>query len=411
MADIKYSDLLPNSPLHGKMYIPVLDMEEADPEDQNKLVLMSDIIDAVEITWSDLMNLYGTEQMTPGVYFITDAGGFSAGVYVTAITESLLSPVSFAIFYDPDFQSMKTVNVGCWSSSLTGLISGVSVCVWNGIQYLSTTGVAGVNNPSISVGGWVAILKSSEYYMPVCDAVIYDLVNDTISFRVDSRGNEITTPDTFQWGSDQVKNNKGKFDILNQRGSFKDNNNLGTSTVIATDVNIGTISGSTIFGKGGDGVFCDFYDVNCGLRDCTIEVKETIVFDGYSLHENRTHVGDFSNFKVDVFMDSTQFYDSNIITIPDGLQYGGNYRMVNDSGLTIQSIEGLSRYHRSAFSCENGSNMEFNTVAVSSAFPNNIVSPLAPTTLIIQGRANGRDSLVFAMAGNVVQLIESKINA
>mgnify|MGYP003402862598 CR=1 FL=1 len=173
------------------------------------------------ITHAALQLLYLAGTMTPGFYKITDKA--DAGIILEAITSSRLSLNGTGLFLNPDFQSQGnysgvvgltgvayTTTLGVWAAAAEPGYANGRVVFYGGFHYqvVNTASFDG-NSPDPGVNGYdlLPMAEANMGYILDADYVEYDLINDVILLRADSRGNRIKSENLFQWGNNAVRKN------------------------------------------------------------------------------------------------------------------------------------------------------------------------------------------------------------
>lgn len=161
------------------------------------------------LTWQQAQDIRDAGLLNPAdgflpgsFYNITDANGSDEGVIVFAVTETQLSDYGTGIFLNPDFQNLFGNNIGKWDPNTVPSIG--DICILEGLQYSSVTGLAGTSPDSDNVN-WSVIAKSDSAYIRESDFVIYDFDGNEIVNRKDKRRNDISGSSEisiFDWGND-----------------------------------------------------------------------------------------------------------------------------------------------------------------------------------------------------------------
>lgn len=209
----------------------------------------------VSVTKAEADALIAANGLTKCRYIITDRA--DAGIIISSAAVNKFELHAEALYYNADFQGVGDYSgvvgffaqIGQWHAAIVVPAVG-SVCIYDGLHYLSLTGLTGTA-PSGDAVNWQVIAKSATTgYILESDTIKYDYSADSIIERQDERKNVVVgaTPiSLFQWGNDSVNNNKAynsNLNCLNQRGTIQ-NNVLNISTLTATTQN-GTITNNNL---------------------------------------------------------------------------------------------------------------------------------------------------------------------
>ena len=208
----------------------------------------------ISLTQAAIAALAAGSTIVPGqFYLVTDANLTDGGALVQGITNNTVSLQGAGLFLNPDFQNTGGNNVGVWHSGLVGLVAGVSICIYDGLHYLSVTGAVGTA-PTGDVVNWLVMAKSiANTYVLEIDFIKYNTLGNRLMYRADQRENEIeytiykgeNSIAAFQWGNNNCYGNKafGRSFIgnINNRGSYFGNVAQGSSN-IESRWNAGTLS-------------------------------------------------------------------------------------------------------------------------------------------------------------------------
>jgi hypothetical protein len=310
----------------------------------------------ISLTVAAMQALIGAGTVVVGAfYLITDANLTDGGLVVQGISTTEISLGGKGLFLNPDYENTGGNNVGVWNSLLAGLVAGVSICVWDGIQYQSVTGNVGTQ-PDGDAVNWLALAKSvANTYILECDVIKYDVSIDRLMYRADRYENEVdfvmykghNSLVQLQWGHYDpafpsgaigTYGNKvlggGYIDNLNQgfRGRCIENNIIGGSAIegntnggdivansmfdaailIAT-INLGTILRNTI--SQASAIDLSTQDASGGFTLNNISGESTVTAD--------TNAGSIDHNVLESV--STLLAANNAGTIGQGNDHGGNH--------------------------------------------------------------------------------------
>lgn len=218
-------------------------------------------VSIISLTQAAIAALIAGSTVVPGqFYLVTDANLTDGGALVQGVTTNTVSLHGAGLFLNPDFQNTGGNNVGVWHSGLVGLVAGVSICIYDGLHYLSVTGAVGTA-PTGDAVNWLVMAKSvANTYVLEVDFIKYNTVGNRLMYRADQRENEIeytiykgeNSIAAFQWGNNNCYGNKafGRSFIgnINNRGSYFGNTVNGSSN-IESRFNAGTLSYNNLEAK------------------------------------------------------------------------------------------------------------------------------------------------------------------
>lgn len=222
----------------------------------------STAVSFIPILNSALLALQVSGTISVGSYYlVTDVLNADTGVVILGTTAKTVELQGGGLFLNPDYANVSGLNKGVWVSTLTGLVANVSIVIWNGAHYKNLTGAATSSSPDIDTTNWVIMSKSiANTYIPVCDSVRYDVVNNLVVCRTDvvnnsveyyndGKGNEAIA--LFQWGNNAnvYRNKVASTSILNCLNNYSSviANNLFASNILA-NLNAGAIQYNEIIG-------------------------------------------------------------------------------------------------------------------------------------------------------------------
>lgn len=339
---------------------PVLNLTQKVPEAGDFVYLVSnnndfkaDVDDlgigAIEDTYSNLVTAQNNSNLQPGrLYYISDKE-----IYINALTDSEFKSKATLRAINADYQ-----NIDQWiSDSDGGTYSAGDNAIYNNLVFENDTGTNTDTAPPNDSTNWTEISFSdnSSLYNVEFDAIFYDFVNDTISYREDKRGNKIgagglflsnSDPiNDFQWGNDSVTNNylfEGVIsDCLNQRGTIKSNIITGGGQIIATD-NSSNIQNNTVSGAG---------TIDAPQNEGNVN-RNTVI--GFGTLEVKNNTGSKTNFVVE--QDSTftsngtgsgmeynTISERSQVTVPTNASSFSNNKVGAEASTTITNNQNLNR--------------------------------------------------------------------
>jgi hypothetical protein len=183
-------------------------------------------------TFANLTTLISGNTVIAGQFYLVTDAIFTntvlenVPIVVQGITTNSVSLSGSGIFLNADYQLVGNYsgvsgfvsNLGVWQSTLVPVIG--SVVMWDNLQYVNTTGLNGISNPSLDAVNWTVLTKSTTNgYIQEIDEVTYNVSNNQILTRADKRHNFIENNLNnlaplneafllFQWGNNQVADNK-----------------------------------------------------------------------------------------------------------------------------------------------------------------------------------------------------------
>lgn len=167
-------------------------------------------INIISLTNAAILVLIAGSTIVPGqLYLITDANLTDGGALVQGVTTNTVTLAGAGLFFVPDYQNVSTNNVGVWHAGLVGLVAGVSITIYEGLQYQSVTGVVGTA-PNGDAVNWLLLAKSTaNTYILEVDQIRYDVAINRLLYRADKRENEVeyviykgeNSLVAFQWGN------------------------------------------------------------------------------------------------------------------------------------------------------------------------------------------------------------------
>lgn len=262
----------------------------------NTITINSTGIVPSPILYADLLTLYNGGTMTPGFYNITDTGAADRGIVIQAISSKSLAENGTGLFLNCDFQTVGTYTytptvttpayhstLGVWNLSLTPVPG--DIVFWNNAHYVNVSGSVG-SAPDIDSVNWTEMIKSvygiTAGYILEADYIEYNIAIDSVSKRVDRRGNDIVYRlNSFQWGNDLTLGCRNIFPCIinniNQRGENIDLSARGQCNLLCDNSNIGIVSSVDFDGMGANPTFT--INFNAGtLNGCTIKFDQDIIF-------------------------------------------------------------------------------------------------------------------------------------
>lgn len=169
----------------------------------------------IALTVLELQALITAGTVQEGVYYrVTDANLSDLGIIVQGTSSTTVSLEGKGLFLNADYQNLGGNNVGVWNATMPPVTAGVSVCIWDGLMYLSADGVVGAT--PVDAEHWTLISKSvANGYILECDDVRYDpFISagvDRLLYRADKRQNEVEYF-IYQGGNSLVKFQWGNYD-------------------------------------------------------------------------------------------------------------------------------------------------------------------------------------------------------
>jgi hypothetical protein len=192
----------------------------------------------VPLTSAQLLTLIATNAVVPNTWYLVSNAIFTltlsdtVPILVQGVTTNSVSLSGSGIFLNADYQLVGNYsgvlgfvsNLGVWQSTLITVIG--SVVIWNNLQYVNTTGVNGISNPSLDAVNWTVLAKNSTNgYIQAVDDITYQASSNNILSRSDVRNNFVennrisyaTVTEAFyqfQWGNNQVQSNSVSSDSV-----------------------------------------------------------------------------------------------------------------------------------------------------------------------------------------------------
>ena len=216
----------------------------------------------ISVTNAQLQTLITGNDLIPNQgYAITNAnyGNETKTAYILATSQNSIGNSGFGRFFNADYNNVGNYSGipgfagqnGIWGGSLIPAIN--SVCIWNNKHFLNTTGLNGVNNPSVDLVNWSVLTESvTNGYLIAVDSVTFDPNANRITSRTDNKNNLVTdvkagpvsSLNLFKFGDSIVRENKVVNSIFYNCNavfnSFCVANNLTNARIILGDgINIG----------------------------------------------------------------------------------------------------------------------------------------------------------------------------
>jgi hypothetical protein len=151
-------------------------------------------------------------------YIVNNVSNANTFVAVQAIANNAVQNYGAGYFLNADYQNVGNYSGVSGFTSQKGIwLSGASysagdVVLWNNYHWKNLAG-ANTTSPNTDPSNWSQLSKSiTNGYIIEVDFVIYDVANNLVKMRYDSRNNEVeyTTNsfENFQWGKNTVSYNK-----------------------------------------------------------------------------------------------------------------------------------------------------------------------------------------------------------
>lgn len=377
----------------------------------------------INVTVSEIQALILTNSIVECSYYkITDASDFDNGVILQGTSNNTVSLFGTGLFLNADYQNVGGNNVGVWNNSLSGLIAGTSICIWNGLHYLSQTGLVGTT-PNGDTVNWLVLTKSvSNTYILESDDVKYNVSSDQILSRADKRGNYIEwrlnknfDPIVkFQWGNNNVSGNTatnaGVFNILNNTNIIK-NNYCDTSGFYDSPENKAIIQKNSVSNRGRLSTSDNSQLIEQNHISNNFEIFITSATIPITNFSNKTGSYGFSDFDIVIDMNDPSIYDlgNTTLTIPT-LKKSFGIIALSNSNKTVTKIIGLSQVRLTKFITFIDSEITtFTTKSIGNVVTYEIVSNQAPGNILVEGRSSATDSIKIKKEG-LINIIDGKPN-
>ena len=167
---------------------------------------------------SSLLNLIAAGTLNTGwTYIVNDVTNADTFVSVQAISNNAVQNYGAGYFLNADYQKVGNYSGVTGFTSQKGIWLNTSyqvgdVVIWNNYHWQNLTGV-NTTSPDTDPSNWLLLQKTTTNgYIIEVDFVIYDVANNLVKTRFDSRNNEVeyTTNsfENFQWGRNAVTYNK-----------------------------------------------------------------------------------------------------------------------------------------------------------------------------------------------------------
>ena len=184
-----------------------------------EIMRASSVQGLIDITYGQGLAAIAAGTLVPGGFYrITDRGDRGLILQATATNQFSLEGKFLAAV--PDYQNTTGNFIGDWWSGLSPSVGSITTYA-DGTQYVNTTGVNTVFNPSSDTTNWTVLDRStSTDYVEETHFVKFNYSNDRLVYRSDNRGNTVQMDsnrystfsfipgidkfDFFWWGNDEV---------------------------------------------------------------------------------------------------------------------------------------------------------------------------------------------------------------
>lgn len=426
-----FSDLTVTAPKKANVLFPVLDPNEALAANKNKKYTLSELFSAEPVvSLAAAETLRSTNLLIPNQWYkIANAPGTGDSLYLRAIENNLFAFSGVGLFNVPDFQNTGTytgvvtvttiaagARLGVWTPTIDGTIATGEIVIWNGFHYQCiASGSVNGSNPYTNSTAYTLLPKSAANvgYITEYDEIGWGYANSSLTYRRDKRNNYVENniypathhPYSFQWGNDNVYNNRISFpsavNMSNFVGSFF-NNVVVHGTVTLENENTGQLHSNFI-----NCSQLSFENTSGDFINNIINCHQ--IFGGIPISENFTNCykdDKSSTFTMELDLD-TYSSGSDIQSINSGLaKLIGTWRLIGAAGSTLESMgtDYLSCTHPIEFIVENGNSQTFQPAAISGASFYSFIGSAGNKTIV--GRATGYDSILIRINGAFFEIYQ-----